>query len=110
MAETLHLKWRRYFLGEEEQNVDDMGDVVMDDVAGAAFSNKYAPFASETDWRIAQWAVLDGVGHNSLDRELAMPGVRMIVFVGVLYLTPLLVGCRKAWNFFSQHESNAPGN
>ena len=110
MAETLHLKWRRYFLGEEERDVDDMGDVVMGDVTGAAFSNKYAPFASETDWHIAQWAVLDGVGHNSLDRLLAIPGVSLIVFVGVLYLTPLPVGRRKAWSFFSQHESNAPGN
>ena len=35
----------------EERDVDDMGDVVMGDVTGAAFSNKYAPFASETDWR-----------------------------------------------------------
>ncbi|KAG1717810.1 hypothetical protein EDB19DRAFT_1899784 [Suillus lakei] len=37
--------------------------------------NKYAPFTSEIDWRVAQWAVVDGVGHNSLDRLLAIPGV-----------------------------------
>ncbi|KAG0702907.1 hypothetical protein DFH29DRAFT_982183 [Suillus ampliporus] len=37
--------------------------------------NKYAPFASEIDWRVAQWAVVDGVGHNSLDHLLAIPGV-----------------------------------
>lgn len=35
----------------------------------------FAPFASNTDWQIAQWAVKDSIGHNSLDRFLSIPGV-----------------------------------
>ncbi|KAJ3816286.1 hypothetical protein EV361DRAFT_813345, partial [Lentinula raphanica] len=36
----------------------------------------FAPFASEMDWRIAEWVVKDGIGHKSLDRLLAIPGVK----------------------------------
>ncbi|KAJ3966048.1 hypothetical protein EV361DRAFT_872717 [Lentinula raphanica] len=35
----------------------------------------FAPFASEMDWRIAEWVVKDGIGHKSLDRLLSIPGV-----------------------------------
>ena len=38
-------------------------------------SNPYMPFASELDWRIAQWAVKDGPGQNAFDRLLKIPGV-----------------------------------
>ncbi|KAF8868438.1 hypothetical protein CPB84DRAFT_1819214 [Gymnopilus junonius] len=44
----------------------------MDD-AGAP--NLFAPFASELDWRVAQWAVKDGPGHNAFNRLLEIPGV-----------------------------------
>ncbi|KAE9389078.1 hypothetical protein BT96DRAFT_835447 [Gymnopus androsaceus JB14] len=37
--------------------------------------NIYAPFASEMDWRVAEWVVKDNVGHNSFDRFLHIPGV-----------------------------------
>ncbi|KAJ3776370.1 hypothetical protein FB446DRAFT_762900 [Lentinula raphanica] len=36
----------------------------------------FAPFASEMDWRIAEWVVKDGIGHKSFDRLLAIPGVK----------------------------------
>lgn len=38
-------------------------------------ANVYAPFASELDWKVARWAVQDGVGHGSFDRLLSIPGV-----------------------------------
>ncbi|KAF8958087.1 hypothetical protein BDZ97DRAFT_1668977 [Flammula alnicola] len=37
--------------------------------------NPFAPFSSELDWRVAQWAVKDGPGHNAFNRLLEIPGV-----------------------------------
>ncbi|TEB25366.1 hypothetical protein FA13DRAFT_1756601 [Coprinellus micaceus] len=37
--------------------------------------NPYAPFTSELDWRVAQWAVKEKVGHSAFDRLLDIPGV-----------------------------------
>ncbi|KAJ3818812.1 hypothetical protein F5880DRAFT_1625872 [Lentinula raphanica] len=36
----------------------------------------FAPFATEMDWKIAEWVIKDGIGHKSLDRLLAIPGVK----------------------------------
>ncbi|KAF8225003.1 hypothetical protein L208DRAFT_1308146 [Tricholoma matsutake] len=57
MDECLCDHWRQLF--REQDNKD----------------NLYAPFASEMDWRVAQWMVKDGIGHKSFDRFLAIPGV-----------------------------------
>ncbi|KAJ7852764.1 hypothetical protein B0H14DRAFT_3656681 [Mycena olivaceomarginata] len=38
--------------------------------------NVFAPFASELDWRIAEWVIKDGPGHKAFDRLLEIPGVR----------------------------------
>jgi hypothetical protein len=39
-------------------------------------TNLYAPFASELDWRIAQWAVKDRPGQNAFfDGLLKISGV-----------------------------------
>jgi hypothetical protein len=35
----------------------------------------YSPFASALDWRIAHWAVSEGIKHGSIDRLLQIPGV-----------------------------------
>jgi len=37
--------------------------------------NLFFPFTSELDWRVAQWAVKDGPGHNAFNRLLEIPGV-----------------------------------
>lgn len=37
--------------------------------------NSFFPFTSELDWRVAQWAVKDGPGHNAFNRLLDIPGV-----------------------------------
>jgi hypothetical protein len=66
MGKTLFDSWQEKFSG----TVDQDGDVEMEEGG-----NKYAPFASEMDWRIARWAVKDGIGHNSFNRLLEIPGV-----------------------------------
>jgi len=65
----LHRKWQALF--GQDQDID--GDTVMEDNGKEA--NIFAPFASELDWRVAAWAVKDGIGHKSFDRLLAIPGV-----------------------------------
>ncbi|KAE9385560.1 hypothetical protein BT96DRAFT_759161, partial [Gymnopus androsaceus JB14] len=36
----------------------------------------YAPFSSQLDWEIALWAVRENIGQGSLNRLLAIPGVK----------------------------------
>jgi hypothetical protein len=52
--------------------VDKDGDSLMDNNGDA---NPFFPFASELDWRIAQWAVKDGPGHSAFNRLLEIPEV-----------------------------------
>jgi hypothetical protein len=66
MDKDLHTQWRSTF-GQGQEDVD------MD--ADNSNSNQYAPFASEMDWKIAQWVVNDGPGHAAFDRLLAIPQV-----------------------------------
>lgn len=56
---------------------DSEGDITMEDAEAPdeAEASKFAPFNSELDWRIAEWAVKDNIGHNSFDRLLGIPGV-----------------------------------
>ncbi|KAJ7433255.1 hypothetical protein B0H11DRAFT_2259609 [Mycena galericulata] len=69
MNENLHAKWKRSF----GLAMDGDGDVEM---GGPDISNGFAPFASELDWRIAEWVIKDGPGHKAFDRLLNIPGVR----------------------------------
>ncbi|KAG1892509.1 hypothetical protein F4604DRAFT_1566002 [Suillus subluteus] len=72
MDETVHQIWRREFGGS-----DTNGDVVMEDLGeGTSMkTNMFAPFESELEWRVACWAIQDGIGHKSFDRLMAIPGV-----------------------------------
>ena len=72
MDEHLHQRWKALFGNNSE--VEDE-DIRMDD-GNQPSINPYAPFASELEWRVARWAVKDGIGHKSLDRLLAISGVR----------------------------------
>lgn len=42
--------------------------------------NIFAPFASSIEWKIAEWAIKDSIGHNSLDRFLSIPGVSQMYY------------------------------
>jgi hypothetical protein len=53
---------------------DSDGDTVME--GDAVEGNSYAPFASELDWQVAQWAVKETVAQSAFDRLLNIPGVR----------------------------------
>ena len=72
MDEHLHQRWKALFGNDSEVEDEDNR---MDDGDQPSI-NPYAPFASELEWRVARWAVKDGIGHKSLDRLLAIPGVR----------------------------------
>ncbi|KAG1834650.1 hypothetical protein F4604DRAFT_1944865 [Suillus subluteus] len=67
-------RWRREFSGTDEEGDVSMEDVVIGEGSSAAV-NRFAPFASELDWRVACWAIQDGIGHKSFDRLMAIPGV-----------------------------------
>ena len=66
MESTLHEKWHKQF-GHKNEDVDMDGS--SDD------ETDYAPFASEMDWKIANWVIKDGPGHAAFDRLLAIPDV-----------------------------------
>ncbi|RDB30888.1 hypothetical protein Hypma_004899 [Hypsizygus marmoreus] len=69
MDKHLHDKYRQLF-GHGSEDKD--GDILMDGTE----PNSYAPFASELDWRVAQWAIKDSPGHAAFDRLLDIPGVK----------------------------------
>ena len=48
-----------------------MGDV-------PTFDQAFAPFASELDWKIASWAVQEGIGQKTLDRLFSIPRVGLV--------------------------------
>lgn len=73
MDQHLHQRWQTLF---EKEAGNETEDIRMDEGDGRSTVNPYAPFASELEWRVARWAVKDGIGHKSLDRLLAIPGVR----------------------------------
>jgi hypothetical protein len=56
--------------------IESRMDVDSDDSdAEANGESIYQPFRNEVDWRIAEWAVKDSVGHSSLDRLFSIPDV-----------------------------------
>src|SRR5882757_8904090 len=71
VVDTLHERWKREF-GPSQ---DMQGDVNMSDVSKDGDGTKFSPFASELDWRIARWAIQDGIGHKSFDRLMSIPEV-----------------------------------
>jgi uncharacterized Zn finger protein (UPF0148 family) len=71
VVDTLHERWKREFGSSQ----DMQGDVNMSDVSKEEDGSKFSPFASELDWRIARWAIQDGIGHKSFDRLMSIPGV-----------------------------------
>ena len=73
MVPTLHEKWKKQFGGDMEGEDQDQ-DVDMDAPEGGAGA-KFAPFASELDWRIANWAIRDSISHKSFDWLMSIPGV-----------------------------------
>lgn len=77
LDETIHQLWRRRFGEEEAEGMDvDMSD---DTGQPSSSYNAFAPFASELDWRVAHWAVSEGIGHKSFNRLMEIPGVRLSV-------------------------------
>ncbi|KII89509.1 hypothetical protein PLICRDRAFT_29724 [Plicaturopsis crispa FD-325 SS-3] len=74
MDATLHRRWKELFGGAGGPDEDvEMGSP---DGENEGNNHRFLPFATELDWRVACWAVKDGIGHKSFDRFLSIPGVR----------------------------------
>ena len=97
MDESLHERWR--------ESHDFSGDISMDGTSGSK-PNIYAPFASEMDWRIADWVVKDNIGHNSLNRLLAIPGVSVLCSFSILNVDNLK-GRRETWLILQEHSRHS---
>jgi len=57
--------------------------------ASAGMDNTYTPFASEMDWRIADWVVKEGIGNNTFNRLCEIPGVRFQHFFSDIFINML---------------------
>ena len=76
MDQTLHEKWKRRFASEYDQDGDAaMEDRTADD--GYDSDSRFHPFASELDWRVANWVIKESPGNKAFDRLLGIPGVRI---------------------------------
>lgn len=73
MDSTLHEKWRAHFSYEDADGDMAIGDAPI-------FEQAFAPFASELDWRMASWAVQEGIGQKTLDWLLFILGVGPATF------------------------------
>jgi hypothetical protein len=77
---TLQERWKKLF-GNSQGGGDDL-DVDMDGPSDEEVdreADRFAPFASELDWKIAKWAVGEGIGHKSFDRLMGIPGVCLMI-------------------------------
>jgi hypothetical protein len=72
---TLHERWKKLFGGSMENDDEEEAEVDSDVDMDGEQEHKFAPFASELDWRVARWAVQEGIGHKSFDRLMLIPGV-----------------------------------
>ena len=75
MADPLYERWKRHFTGESSSNANNQDSEDVSMVDGSKPSNHFHPFASELDYKIADWMVQNNPGHNAFDRLLAIPGV-----------------------------------
>jgi len=55
---------------------DKDGDIAMGEASSSrSATEQFKPFNAELDWKFAEWAIKESIGHNALDRLLAIPGV-----------------------------------
>lgn len=80
MSETVMETWKTFF----SEDLDDQDLMNVDGEDGNSDTdhpNRWKPFASELDWKVAMWAVREDVGQGSLNRLLAIPGVSPSLFL-----------------------------
>jgi hypothetical protein len=98
----LHQRWLQLF---KDTNEDNDGDTTMaESIQNEDPVNPYLPFASELDWRIARWIIKDGVGHKSLDRLLAIPGVCIYHF-HFLWISNIKITIHRLWKNLGFHST-----
>ncbi len=77
MSDSMHDIWKAEFGTKDSGEDVNMKDPDKDPNS----DSQYAPFASELDWRIADWMVRESPGHNAFDRLLAIPGVSVTLLL-----------------------------
>lgn len=89
MEPTIVETWKMYFSeGEDMHSKDNDGMDIDGQDEPFSTSNRWRPFASELDWRVAMWVIREDVGQNSMNRFLSIPGVRALP---VKYCTCLMI-------------------
>lgn len=79
MSQTVVETWKAFFA--QDLDDEDRMDIDEEGVGGTQGSlDRWKPFASELDWRVAMWAVREDVGQNALNRLLSIPGVSLYTF------------------------------
>lgn len=79
MSETVMETWKTFF--SEDLDDQDLMNVDGEECnSDTDHPNRWKPFASELDWKVAMWAVREDVGQGSLNRLLAIPGVSPSLF------------------------------
>ncbi|KAL0954320.1 hypothetical protein HGRIS_003318 [Hohenbuehelia grisea] len=75
MNQSLHERWAALFKAKQKapDRPDREGDISME--AESSSPSLYFPFASELDWRVADWFVKEDTGHSAFNRLLSIPGV-----------------------------------
>lgn len=89
MSATVVETWKAFF-GEDDNDPMDI-----DDKEGQHLE-RWRPFASELDWRVAMWAVRENVGQNALNRLLAIPGVIVRFSLFNFWMLTSLIGSGQA--------------
>ncbi|KAE9389338.1 hypothetical protein BT96DRAFT_1070394 [Gymnopus androsaceus JB14] len=83
MDASLHTRWREIHNLPPEDELNHSEDPpnnplplpINPSTSPSLRDQMFSPFASEMDWRIAEWVVKDSIGHKSFDRLLSIPGV-----------------------------------
>lgn len=93
MNENLHERWKKMFESEHDGDGDvRMGEMPVDHTS-------FHPFASELDWRVANWVIKESLGHKAFDRFLSIPGVRVFLLLSDAHHIDLIQGDGEAWPF-----------
>ena len=75
--EHLHMYWKKIF----NKGLDRDGDIrIGDEVSNNSVNTWFHPFTSELDWKVANWVVLESLGHKAFDRFMAIPRVHFPIF------------------------------
>lgn len=88
--------------GHQQAFLDIDGDTSME-----VEENPFFPFASELDWKIGNWAVKDGSGHNAFDHLLQIPEVSCL-YIWIFFLLMQHIGHSETRTILPQYLQPSP--